>query len=230
MIGALLVVYVIVAALGVLYHTAYERKPHNPYKFIDPGQIFFNMLIPFIFGTLAFLLVRDIISYPPVRVFVSDEILFYFLIASSCACFIGCGMHLTGKILSRIIEKSHPAYRLNQFYHIYLGHIPTYGGFMFFMLSLSLLALRHPSGFSKYWTVYIIGGFVFGYLASVVSRRPVEIIKIFGYMKVGMIIAYLAIVYPHRTLLISSSFSLFMTSACFSVLALSIYDILSRKK
>lgn len=204
---------VFIVSLGIYIHRSYEMKPHNSARLINLTQFYINILIPIILGTLSFLITEELLRYPEVPfLFFSDKVLFYLLALFAAVCFIGCGMHITGKILSHCIDKRSKAYRVNRFYHIHLGHILPYTGFLLFIITLSILAMKHPIPQTNP-DLYIIGGFVFAFFSIIVLSALREIMKIFRPIMLTLTFLYLMLVkdYPQR--IIDSPASLFITSA-----------------
>ncbi len=212
--SALLFVYIIMVALGLYFHKAYENKPFNGNKYINLGQFYIDIFIPFIFGSFAFVIILETLRKPELPLFVPDTVLLFALAASASLCFLGSGMHVIAKLSSKLIEESHKAYRLNRFYHIYAAHIASYGGFMFFMMSLSILSLKHPDGriATNMIIVHILAGILLGYFVTKVTCKPREMIRVFWPVKTVLILSYLMIVYPYSNMMLDSPMSLFLTS------------------
>ncbi|MBI2134160.1 hypothetical protein HYU11_05785 [Candidatus Woesearchaeota archaeon] len=213
MVWILFLSYVILVMVGLFFHRIYDSRPYNG-RYIDLGQFYIDILIPLVFGSMGFLIVLEILEYPGVDLFVSDTVLFFALAVSACMSFLGCGMHVIGKLLSKVIDEGHPAYRLNRFYHIYVAHMTGYLGFMFFAMFLSILALKHPQeeisvGMKVF---YLMLGAMFGYFTIKVTSKPRELIRVFWPLKSLLIFVYLLIVLPHFDLMERSPVSFFLGS------------------
>lgn len=219
-----ILLYAAIMGLGMFIYRSYEVKAH-PQRYADFTQFYVNVVVPISIGTISFLVVTEILKYPEIPLFVSDKILFYALSLAASICFMGTGMHLTGKVLSPQIEKSHRAYKINRFYHIYLGHILPYAGFSMFVLSISLLALKHPANSSENSLFYIMAGSILGFFSLNVVKKTKEITRIFKPMLFVFILLYLILAAPYTILMLYSPVALFITSMAIVIFALLLGEI-----
>ncbi len=228
MLGVLFFVYIIMVALGLYFHKVYEGKPANSNRYINLSQFYIDIMIPFFFGSFAFLIILEIIKNPEIPLFMSDKALFFVLALTAALCFFGSGMHITCKLTSRLIEENHKAYKLNRFYHIYAAHMTGYGGFMFFIMALSILGLKHPQEeiAQNMQVLYILGGMMLGFFVSKVTSKPREMIKVLWPVNTIFIFSYLMLVYPYWNLIVRSPISLFLTSIFATALVLYIKTLL----
>ncbi len=220
MIQLIFIFYIAIAALGMFIHSYYERRPSSSARYIDFEQFYLNILMPLVMGSTAFVLIIDQIKFPAVPFFISDVLLFYGLALFACICFLGCGMHISTKLSSRFINKSHQAYKVNKFYHIYAGHILAYLGIALFMMTLSLLSIKHPDPSSEASLVYVVSGGLFGIFALSVTKRPNEIIKFLWPILFFFIIVYLRLIYPYRSFIQFSPLALFITALMLTIMAI----------
>lgn len=212
MIQLILMLFIGIVALGIYLHTAYELRTPKNKRYIDFEQFYFNVIIPVIFGTLSFLLITEQLKNPAVNIPIRENMLLFGLALFACIAFLGCGMHLVSKMLSRFIGPKHEAYSINKFYHIYAGHITSYTGVLLFMITLSILALKHPLPALENNLFYVLGGTVSGFFMLAVTIRPKEIIKIFWPILVLVEFAYIIFIQKYINYLPLSPLSLFITA------------------
>ncbi|MBI3051514.1 hypothetical protein HYY74_03575 [Candidatus Woesearchaeota archaeon] len=223
-----LIVILLVAglALGVYIHAIYERSSPSPKKYVNPAQLYINLCGPILFGSIAFFIISELLKFPEQPIFAPDRTFLYAMALLAGLGFLGSGMHSSAKMLSRFIDKKHPGYKINRFYHIYAGHLICYTSFMLFALLLSMFAIKHPYPAEGSSIFFAVAGMIFGALCIHISRKPRELVKFFWPIAGIMLITYLVIAYPHMDSILRTPTALFITSAAATMLGLIVIRIL----
>lgn len=164
----------LVAAIAVFFHRRgrLEEKVFKRVPLIEWLNIFF---FPVLFYIGLFSIVRNIVSRPRLEVFpVSDFDIFSVMMFFFALAFVGDGIHFTGKILWRYLNKDKRdlAYKVNEMFHGRLSHYLIYINVIFLCFMLAIIEMNHPLSYA-FQGMYIAGLIAAAVIMGISSSKTV---------------------------------------------------------
>lgn len=166
-----LLIISLVVILGVLSHrrTRLEQKVFKDVPLCD----WLTLLVwPLAWYIGWFLLIKNIISRPPVDIIPFDDLdILAIVVMLMVYAMIGNAIHFSGKTLWRYLngQKNTTAYRVTEMFHGKLGHYISYVSILFIIYFLFIIEINHPITepipFFSFTFIVIFGG-LFGVFAS----------------------------------------------------------------
>lgn len=166
-----ILILAIVGLLGILSHRR-SRLENKIYRHVPLTDWITVLILPVALYVGWFFLVKNIISRPAIDIFPLEDfdilaITILFMIYS----FVGNGIHFTGKILWRYLNRDRysMAYKINEIFHGKLSHYLVYLNVLFIIFLLAVFEINHPVPAyvtANYLRLTAIAGIVFGYVES----------------------------------------------------------------